>query len=78
MSSTKTQLTVNRLQDIILDRFLKEQPNRVLSNAEMDNIYFVILGKLFRGETESDVEEYCKTVKLSKKKEVHSSIRYGY
>ena len=34
-------------------------------------------GKLCRGETEKEVEEYCKTVQLNKK-EIRSKIRCGY
>lgn len=45
--------------------------------AEIENIWFTIYGKLNRGETESELEEYCKTVSLSKKN-IHKPNRLGY
>ena len=67
----------DRLQILIVNRFREEQPERELTKAEIENIWFTIYGKLCRGETENGVEEYCKTVQLSKK-EMHSKIRCGY
>ncbi len=64
-NKTFTEDIVNRLQKIIYDRFKTEQPERTLTDAEMENIWYVLLGKLCRGETENDIEEYCKTVKLN-------------
>ena len=67
----------DRLQILIVNRFKKEQPERELTKTEIENIWFTIYGKLCRGETEKEVEEYCKTVQL-KKKEIRSKIRCGY
>lgn len=58
----------DRLQSIVYDRFREEQPNRELTKKELENIWYTIYGKLCRGETEKEVEEYCKTVPLSTKK----------
>ncbi len=57
----------DRLQILICNRFKVEQPERELTKDEMETIWFTIYGKLCRGETEKEVEEYCKTVKLNKK-----------
>lgn len=57
----------DRLQMLICSRFKMEQPERELTKAEIDNIWYAIYGKLYRGETEQEVEEWCKTVQLSKK-----------
>ena len=54
-----------RLYILVLRRFQQEQPERELTKSEMENIYYTIYGKLCRGETEQEVENYCKTVKLS-------------
>ena len=37
----------------------------VIRKSEMENMWYTIYGKLCRGETEQEVEKYCKTVKLS-------------
>ena len=55
----------DRLYILVLRRFQQEQPERELTKSEMENIYYTIYGKLCRGETEQEVEDYCKTVKLS-------------
>lgn len=52
----------DRLHILVLRRF---QPERELTKSEMENIWYTIYGKLCRGETEQEVEDYCKTVKLS-------------
>lgn len=62
---------------LIINRFKTEQPDRVLSKPESENIQFVILGKLNRGETEQEVMGWCKTVPL-KKKCIHKNLRNGY
>lgn len=54
----------DRLQMLICSRFKMEQPKRELTKAEIDNIWYSIYGKLCRGETELEVEEWCKTVQL--------------
>ena len=55
----------DRLYILVLRRFQQEQPERELTKSEMENIWYTIYGKLCRGETEQEVEDYCKTVKLS-------------
>lgn len=67
----------DKLQILVVNRFREEQPERELTKAEIENIWYTIYGKLNRGETEKEVEEYCKTVELSNKK-IHRPIRYGY
>ena len=57
-----------RLYILVFRRFRQEQPERELTKSEMENIYYTIYGKLCRGETEQEVEDYCKTVKLSEVK----------
>lgn len=56
----------DRLHLLVLRRFRQEQPERELTKSEMENMWYTIYGKLCRGETEQEVEKYCKTVKLSK------------
>ncbi len=67
----------DRLQILVMRRFNEEQPEQALTKKEMENIWFSIYGKFNRGETEKEVEEYCKTVPLNKKV-IHSLIRCGY
>lgn len=67
----------DRLQILVVNRFREEQPERELLKLEIENIWFTIYGKLCRGETEKEVEEYCKTVPLSKK-QIHKPNRCGY
>lgn len=55
----------DRLYILVLRRFQQEQPERELTKSEMENIWYTIYGKLCRGETEQEVENYCKTVKLN-------------
>ena len=55
----------DRLYLLVLRRFREEQPERELTKSEMENMWYTIYGKLCRGETEQEVEKYCKTVKLS-------------
>lgn len=54
----------DRLYGLICKRFKEEQPDHELTKVEMDLIWFAIYGKLCRGETEVEVEEWCKTVPL--------------
>ena len=68
----------DRLQILVVNRFRDEQPERELTKDEIENIWFAIYGKLCRGETEQEVEEYCKTVQLSKKKTCRDAIHIGY
>lgn len=67
----------DRLQSLVVNRFREEQPERELMKDEIENIWFTIYGKLCHGETEKEVEEYCKTVELSNKK-IHRPIRCHY
>ena len=55
----------DRLWSLVLKRFRQGHPERELTKSEMENIWYTIYGKLCRGETEQEVETYCKTVKLS-------------
>ena len=55
----------DRLYLLVLRSFREEQPERELTKSEMENMWYTIYGKLCRGETEQEVEKYCKTVKLS-------------
>ena len=55
----------DKLYILVLRRFQQEQPERELTKSEMENIWYTIYGKLCRGETEQEVENYCKTVKLN-------------
>lgn len=68
----------DRLYSLVYKRFREEQPNRKLTKSEMDNIWYEIYGKLCRGESENEVEEWCKTVPLSKERELHAPMRNGY
>ncbi len=68
----------DRLYSIVIQRIHKEQPKRKLTNDEMSSIWYGIYGKLDRGESETEVEEWCETVPLLPEKELHTSIRYGY
>lgn len=68
----------DRLYSLVIKRFREEQPKRELTKNEQDSIWYEIYGKLCRGESESEVEEYCKTVPLAEEKPVHKPIRNGY
>ena len=59
------QDNADKLFDLVISRFRQEQPERELTKFEMDGMWYAIYGKLCRGETEQEVEKYCKTVKLS-------------
>lgn len=56
------RVIADRLFCLIINRFRKEQPQRELTKNEMSGIWFGIYGKLCRGESEAEVEEWCKTV----------------
>ena len=68
----------DRLYSIVIKRIHKEQPERKLTNNEMSSIWYTIYGKLDRGESETEVEEWCKTVVLAEEKPIHTLIRNGY
>ena len=68
----------DRLYPIVIKRFHKEQPKRKLTNDEMSSIWYEIYGKLCRGESETEVEEYCKTIPLAEENQIHRPIRNGY
>lgn len=68
----------DRLQVLVVNRFREEQPERELTKEEIKNIWDNIYARLnWQGQTEKDVEEFCKTVELNKK-EIHKPIRVGY
>lgn len=67
----------DRLCGLVYKRFKEEQPERELTKDEMDGIWHTIYGKLCRGETESDVAEWCKVIELDKKT-IHAPMRNGY
>ena len=50
----------DKLYAIVIQRFHEEQPERKLTNDEMSSIWYEIYGKLCRGESETDIEEWCK------------------
>ena len=57
----------DRLQILVVNRFKEEQPERELTKEEIKNIWDNIYARLnWRGQTEKDVEEFCKTVELQK------------
>lgn len=55
----------DKLYEIVIERFNKEQPQRNLTENEKDSIWFKIYGKLCRGETEDVVTNHCKTIPLN-------------
>ena len=67
----------DRLQILVVNRIREEQPARELTRAEIENIWYTIYGKLCRGESEKEVEEYCKTVPLENKA-ARKKISRGY
>ena len=57
----------DRLQILVVNRFREEQPERKLTKEEIKNIWDNIYARLnWQGQTEKDVEEFCKTVELQK------------
>ena len=68
----------DKLYGLVINRFTEEQPNRELTNNEKDGIWYEIYGKLCRGESETEVEEWCRTVPLAEKKPIHRPMRAGY
>ena len=66
----------DRLYSIIIKRFSKEQPERQLTNNEMSVIWYDLYGRLNRGESEQELENYCNTVELSKPET--KNLRGGY
>lgn len=58
--------TADKLQSLFVNRIRQEQPGRELKSAEIENIWYTIYGKLCRGETEKEVEQWCKTVPIRK------------
>ena len=68
----------DKLYSLVVKRFAEEQPERKLTKDEMDSIWYEIYGKLCRGESEADIEEYCKTTPLSEPRNIHSPMRVGY
>jgi hypothetical protein len=57
----------DRLQILVVNRFREEQPERELTKEEIKNIWDNIYARLnWQGQTEKDVEEFCKTVELQK------------
>lgn len=68
----------DRLYSLVIKRFSQEQPKRELTKNEQDSIWYEIYGRLCRGESEAEVEEYCKTVPLAEEKPIHRPIRNGY
>lgn len=68
----------DKLYSLVIKRFREEQPKRELTKSEKDGIWYEIYGKLCRGESEIEVEEWCKTVPLAEEKPIHRLIRNGY
>lgn len=59
----------DKLYSMVYECFREEQPERELTHDEMDSIWFTIYGKLSRGETESEVKEWCLTTPLGRPKD---------
>ncbi len=55
----------SKLYSIIIERIRNELPERNLTTMEMDGIWYDIYGRVCRGESGQDIENYCKTIKLS-------------
>lgn len=55
---------VDDLYSIVMKRFLNENPDIELNNAQMDSIWFSLKGVLDR-EGKEKAFEYAKTVKLN-------------
>lgn len=77
MCQSNCEQVVQTALNLIINRFKIKQPNRVLTKPEIENIQFVIAGRLHRGETEQDIINWCKTVPLCEKC-IHKPIRNGY
>ena len=69
--------SADKLYCLVINRFAEEHPGRELTSNERDGIWYAIYGKLCRGEPETEVEEWCKTVPLAAKS-IHRPIRNGY
>lgn len=67
----------DRLQIKVCNRIRKENPDEILTKADVENIWYTIYGKLCRGESEEEVEQWCDTVPISKKSEKKYRTR-GY
>lgn len=67
----------DKMQILMVNRFREEHPDRELTKAEIENIWYTIYGKLCRGETEKAIKEWCETVQLNAKK-THKELRNGY
>ena len=50
-----------------LDRFLKEQPERILTVEEKDGIWWELYGRVLRGQPENEIIERIQTADISKK-----------
>lgn len=66
----------SKLYSIIIERIRNELPERNLNTMEMDGIWYDIYGRVCRGESEQDIENYCKTIKLSTSET--KKLRNGY
>lgn len=66
----------SKLYSIIIERIRNELPERHLTFMEMDGIWYDIYGRVCRGESEQNIENYCKTVKFSTPKPPR--LRNGY
>ena len=64
--TTKSKMDIaDRLYSIVIERFKKEKPDRNLTKNDTDGIWYDIYGRLCKGESESKVEEWCKTTPLN-------------
>lgn len=62
----KTEM-VSKYYHVALDRFAKEQPDRVLTEREKEIIYWELYGRVDRGETQREIIERIQTADISKK-----------
>lgn len=58
----------DRLQSIACERIRQEYPDKELTQDEIDRIWYSIYGRLCRGESEMDVEAWCRTAPIMVKR----------
>lgn len=62
----KIELTTKYCR-MALDRFLKEQPDRILTIEEKDGIWWELYGRVRRGQPEREISERIQTENISRK-----------
>lgn len=61
----KIELTTKYYR-MALDRFLKEQPDRILTIEEKDGIWWELYGRVCRGQPEREIIERIQTENISR------------